>query len=152
MFFFSLRCSIMYCNGRGHRCALGARKNKSTVCLSVCPSGCPSVCLSVCLCLSVYEKYSNERLPGGTSPTFTPLVLEHFGHWGSAAEIFLAKKSRDSGGNTKYAEFKNIWKKRILVALQRCYGRVILKKVSRLSHGKNTPDYLFACGIHCHVH
>ena len=39
MAFFSLRCSIMYGNGRGHRCAFGARKNKSTVCLSVkiCP-------------------------------------------------------------------------------------------------------------------
>ena len=107
-----------------------------------------SVCLSVCLCLST----RSTRLPGGTSPTFTPLVLELFGHWGSAAEIFLAKKSRDLGGNTNYAEFKNIWKKRILVALQRCHGRVILKKVSRLSHGKNTPDDLFTCGIHSHVH
>ena len=72
------------------------------------------VCLSVCLCLST----RSTRLPGGTSPTFTPLVLELFGHWGSAAEIFLAKKSRDLGGNTNYAEFKNIWKKRILVAFR----------------------------------
>ena len=29
------------------------------------------------------KKYNNERLPGGVSPTFTPLVLEHFGHIGS---------------------------------------------------------------------
>ena len=53
--FFSLRCSIMYCNGRGHRCALGARKNKSTVCLPACLSACLPACLPVCLsvCLSV---------------------------------------------------------------------------------------------------
>ena len=44
--FFRLRCSIMYCNGRGHRCALGARKNKSTV-FYVCL--CMHVCLSFCL-------------------------------------------------------------------------------------------------------
>ena len=29
------------------------------------------------------DKYNNERLPGGTSPTFTPLVLEHFRHIGA---------------------------------------------------------------------
>ena len=101
------------------------------------------------------DKYNNERRPGGTSPTFTPLVLEHFRHWGSAAESFLselAKKSRDLEGNTNYAEFRNIRKKRISVALQRCHGRVILKKVSRLFHGKNTPACLFACDIHSHVH
>ena len=98
------------------------------------------------------EKYNNERLPGGTSPTFTPLVL---GHWGSAAESFLselAKKSRELEGNTNYAEFKNVWKKCLSVALQKCHGRVILKKVSRLSHGKNAPDGLFTCDIHSHVH
>ena len=81
-------------------------------------------------------------------------VLKHFGHWGSAAESFLselAKKSRDLEGNTNYAEFKNTWKKRISIAFQRCHGRVVLKKVSRLSHGKNTPDGLFACDIHSHV-
>ena len=52
---FSLCCSIMYCNGRGHRCALGAWKNKSTVCLSV--NTYIFICLSVCLsvCLSQYD-------------------------------------------------------------------------------------------------
>ena len=48
------------------------------------------------------DKYNNERLPGGTNPTFTPLVLDHFGHWGSTTESFLselAKKSRDLEGN-----------------------------------------------------
>ena len=84
------------------------------VCLLVCLSVCLSVCVYVCLsvCLSVYaakkreekkcKKYNNERLPGDTSSTFTPLVLDDFGHWDSATESLLselAKKSRHLEGN-----------------------------------------------------
>ena len=28
------------------------------------------------------NKYAQERLPGGYSPTVVPLVFEHFGRWG----------------------------------------------------------------------
>ena len=55
------------------------------------------------------DKYSNEHLPGGASPNFSPLVFEHFGCLGQAAEQFqdsLAKFSRDIKGNRNVAELK----------------------------------------------
>ena len=102
MAFFSLRCSVMYCNGRGHRCALGARKNKSTVC--------PSVCLSVCLfvCLSKEAKYSKLYSSTGEKSS---VVLEHFGRWVEKAETetylsSLALRSRDEAGRKNVSDFK----------------------------------------------
>ena len=46
-------------------------------------------------------KYAKENLPGGSTVSFIPLVIEHFGRWGEMGKNFLerlAKKSRDELG------------------------------------------------------
>ena len=38
-----------------------------------------------------HSRYKLERLPGGTSVSLIPLVLEHYGRWGEEAWKFLQK-------------------------------------------------------------
>ena len=47
------------------------------------------------------NKYAQERLPGGYSPTVVPLVFEHFDRWGEKASEYLRVLSalwRDDNG------------------------------------------------------
>ena len=54
------------------------------------------------------QKYSNQERPGLYSPTFKPLVFEHFGCWGKQAESYLnqlARRMRDQEGRSNEAQF-----------------------------------------------
>ena len=92
-------------------------------------------------------KYSVEQVPEGSQSNCIPLVFEHFGSWGSAAETFfddLSKRSKDAEGSKITAEFnKKSLRRRIL---QRCNVRVILKN-SKDSCGQIDVDNLFHLDI-----
>ena len=74
-----------------------------------------------------------KNLPDGLSVRVTPLVLDHFGRWGKKAETYLddlSKQSKDDFGKSNRAEFKDYWRQRIAIQLQRCNANVLLKKIS----------------------
>ena len=80
-------------------------------------------------------KYQAQVLPDTSSLSFTPLVFEHFGRWGTAAMDFLnslARKSRDVEGRKNEADFRGFWRKKFSVILQRCNAKVMQNKLSRL--------------------
>ena len=81
-------------------------------------------------------RYDRERYPGGLSVKVTPLVLEHFGRWGKQGEEYLdqlSKRSTDDFGRPNRAEFKDNWRKRFAIQLQKCNAGVFLRKTSALS-------------------
>ena len=94
-------------------------------------------------------KYSEHQLPGGSESKCVPLVLEHFGRWDEEALRFLDQLSRK---NQNVVQFKNHWRKRLSVILQKCSGRVLLKKLSRLSCDNIVADDLFDFDIQYQVH
>ena len=73
-----------------------------------------------------------------------PLVLKHFGRWGKKAETYLddlSKRSKDDFGKSNRAEFKDYWRQRIAIQLQRCNANVLLKKISNALSGQaKCPD------------
>ena len=86
-------------------------------------------------------KYAKENLPGGSTVSFVPLVIEHFGRWSEMGKNFLerlAKKSRDELGRPNAdelgrpnaAEFLYIWRKRFTTQLQKCNAKVIMRNLS----------------------
>ena len=80
--------------------------------------------------------YDRERYPGGLSVKVTPLVLEHFGRWGKQGEEYvdqLSKRSTNDFGRPNRAEFKDNWRKRFAIQLQKCNAGVFLRKTSALS-------------------
>ena len=93
-------------------------------------------------------RYERERYPGGLSVRVVPLVVEHFGRWGKKAEAYLddlSKRSRDGFGRLNRAEFKDYWRKRLSIQLQRCNASVLLRKVSNdLQSQEVTNDYLIS--------
>ena len=93
-------------------------------------------------------RYERERYPGGLSVTVVPLVGAHFGRWGKKAEAYLddlSKRSRDGFGRLNRAEFKDYWRKRLSIQLQRCNASVLLRKVSNdLQSQEVTNDYLIS--------
>ena len=81
-------------------------------------------------------KYSKEILPYGSSPEIVSLVFEHFGTCGSQAENLLHDMERKAGlieGRRVDAEFMPYWRRRFSVTLQKCNGKVVLRKVCKLS-------------------
>ena len=88
--------------------------------------------------------YEKERYPGGLAVRVVPLVLEHFGRWGKKAESYLddlSKQSRDDFGRPNRAEFKDHWRKRLAIQLQRCNASVLLRKIS--NHLQDDTSDLF---------
>ena len=80
--------------------------------------------------------YDRETYPGGLSVKVTPLVLEHFGRWGKQGEEYLdqlSKRPTDDFGRPNRAEFKDNWRKRFAIQLQKCNAGVFLRKTSALS-------------------
>ena len=78
-----------------------------------------------------HSRYKKERLPGGTSVSLIPLVLEHYGRWGEEEWRFLqklAEQSSDEFGRPNPPEFLDFWRKRFAVQLQRCNASVIRRK------------------------
>ena len=76
-------------------------------------------------------------------------MLEHSGRWDEEALRFLDQLSRK---NQNVVQFKNHWRKRLLVILQKCNARVLLKKLSRLSCDNIVADDLFDFDIQYQVH
>ena len=92
-----------------------------------------------------HNKYSQEQLPGGYTPTLIPLVFEHFGGWGEEASTFLDKLSklyRDEEGRNNPSDFKTHWRRRLSVQLQRCNASVLARKMIRVTYGQNTDQSL----------
>ena len=89
-------------------------------------------------------RYEKENRPGGLSVRVVPLVLEHFGRWGKKVETYLddlSKRSKDDFGKSNRAEYKDYWRQRIAIQLQRCNANVFLKKISNaLSRQAKCPD------------
>ena len=82
-------------------------------------------------------KYAKENLPSGSTVSFIPLVIEHFGRWGEMGKNFLerlAKMSRDELGRPNAAEFLDIWRKRFSTQLQKSNAKVIMRKISALTN------------------
>ena len=82
-----------------------------------------------------HSRYKKERLPGGTSVSLIPLILEHNKRWGEEAWKFLqelAEQSPDEFGLPNPPEFLDFWRKRFAIQLQRCNASVIRRKVSAL--------------------
>ena len=64
------------------------------------------------------NKYAQERLPGGYSPTVVPLVFKHFGRWGEKASEYLRVISalwRNGNGRSNIAKFKTHWRRRFSI-------------------------------------
>ena len=89
-------------------------------------------------------RYEKQKHPGRLFVRVVPLVLEHFGRWGKKAETYLddlSKQSKDDFGKSNRAEFKDYWRQRIAIRLQRCNANVLLKKISNaLSEQAKCPD------------
>ena len=101
------------------------------------------------------SKYKQLKLPGGKSPTFTPLVMEHFGRWGLAAESYLnalASRAKDCEGLSNPAEFRSFWRKRFSVLLQKTNAKVILKKLRRLTEELGDEDFLVERDVQNSLH
>ena len=80
-------------------------------------------------------RYAKDTYPGGMSVQVVPLVMEHFGRWGKQAEAYfdqLSKRSRDECGKPDRAKFKDYWRKRMAIQLQKNNARVFLRKTSSL--------------------
>ena len=76
-----------------------------------------------------------ECLPGEEAVRLVPLVLEHFGHCGQQAEIYLYQLSlgsTDECGNSNSSQLKTYWGESPSVELQRCNSRVIYRKIEGL--------------------
>ena len=81
-------------------------------------------------------KYSKLYSSTGEKSSVVPLVFEHFGRWGEKAETYLsslASRSRDEAGRKNASDFKCYWRRRIAVRIQKCNGKVIARKISKLS-------------------
>ena len=91
------------------------------------------------------NKYAQERLPGGYSPTVVPLVFEHFSHWGEKASEYLKVLSalwRDDNGRSNIAEFKTHWRQRFSIKLHQCNSSVISRKMAAISAGQKSCSVL----------
>ena len=126
-----------------------------------------SVCLSVCQGAAVEsdyaakkreakkeQKYNQQLSQSGSRPSLIPLVFEHYGYWGSAAEDYLdclSKKSKDEHGRNNEADFRDRWRRQISIDIQRCNAKVISKKLSKLSLNR-VEDFLYDRDIQHHVH
>ena len=82
-----------------------------------------------------HSRYKKERLPGDTSVSLIPLVLENYRRWSEEAWKFLqklAEQSSDEFGRPNLPEFLDVWRKRFAIQLQRCNASVIRRKASAL--------------------
>ena len=64
------------------------------------------------------------------SLSVVPLVFEHFGFWGPAAEEYLdqfSKKSKDFENRNNEADFSDRWRRQLSVMIQKCTAKIILK-------------------------
>ena len=80
-------------------------------------------------------RYAKETYPGGMSVQVVPLVMDHFGRWEKQAEAYLDQLSETSGdecGQLDRAKFKDYWRKRMAIQLQKNNARVFLWKTSSL--------------------
>ena len=62
------------------------------------------------------KKYLEELVPGGYVSRCVPLVIEHFGRWGTKAENFLQHLSQQSANpeaNFNAFMFMSYWRKKI---------------------------------------
>ena len=103
------------------------------------------------------KKYSEELVSGGYVSRCVPLVIEHFGRWGTKAENFLQHLSQQSVNpeanfNASWSMFVSYWRKRFSTILQRCNAEVILRKLSKLSPNHGDLDRLFDFDIQGQVH
>ena len=103
------------------------------------------------------KKYSEELVSGGYVSRCVPLVIEHFGRWGTKAEKFLQHLSQQSVNpeanfNASWSMFVSYWRKRFSTILQRCNAEVILRKLSKLSPNHGDLDRLFDFDIQGRVH
>ena len=92
------------------------------------------------------KKYSVELVPGGYVSRCVPLVIEHFGRWGTKAENFLqhlSQQSANTEANSNASMFVSYWRKRFSTILQRCNAEVIVRKISKLSPNHGDLDRLF---------
>ena len=60
------------------------------------------------------KKYSEELVPGGYVSRCVPLVIEHFGRWGTKAEKHLSQQSANPEANFNASMFMSYWRKRFL--------------------------------------
>ena len=100
------------------------------------------------------QKYNQQLSQSGSRPSLIPLVFEHYGYWGSAAEDYLdclSKKSKDEHGRNNEADFRDRWRRQISIDIQRCNAKVISKKLSKLSLNR-VEDFLYDRDIQHHVH
>ena len=101
------------------------------------------------------KKYLEELVPGGYVSRCVPLVIEHFGRWGTKAENFLQHLSQQSANaevNCNASMFMSYWRKTFSIILQRCNAKVILRKLSKLSPNHGDLDRLFDFDIQSQVH
>ena len=71
-----------------------------------------------------------------------PIVYEHFGLWGSEATNYfktLSKRSKQDP-TIKERDFRDFWRKRLGVLLQKCNSQVILKKMKRLTRSDEEDE------------
>ena len=100
-------------------------------------------------------KNIQELVPGGYVSRCVPLVIEHFGRWGTKAENFLQHLSQQSANpeaNFNASMFMLYWRKRFSTILQRCNAKIILRKLSKLSPNHGDLDRLFDFDIQSQVH
>ena len=96
------------------------------------------------------QKYNQQLSQSGSRSSLIPLVFEHYGYWGSAAEDYLdclSKKSKDEHGRNNEADFRDRWRRQISIDIQRCNAKVISKKLSKLSLNR-VEDFLYDRDIH----
>ena len=86
------------------------------------------------------NKYREERLPGGYSPTVVPLVIENFGCWREKAMDYLKVFStllRDEHGRSNISEFKHL---RVQDSLEKAFLHTIAKLQCRCYCQEVIPD------------
>ena len=100
------------------------------------------------------KKYSGELVPGGYVSRCVPLVIEHFGRWGTKAENFLQHLSQQSANPEAnfMLPFSCPIGERFSTILPRCSANVILRKLSKLSPNHGDLDRLFDFDIESQVH
>ena len=100
------------------------------------------------------KKYSEELVPGGYVSRCVPLVIEHFGRWGTKQNILqhLSQQSANREANFNASMFMLYWRKRFSTILQRCNAKVILRKLSKLSPIRGDLERLFDFDIQSQVH
>ena len=82
------------------------------------------------------KKYSEELVPEGYVSRCVPLVIEHFGRWGTKEENLLqhlSQQSANPAANFNASMFMLYWRKIFSTILQRCNDKIILRKLSKLS-------------------